>query len=578
MERSRLAQLASKHPAAVASCLVLAIVVSSLVIRLGRPSPGLLWTGDQAFLAAWGRYVADSNHIGLSDAVISAALAGDTEGLGRTLLVRPGSLAYALLFGLYENPEKVTRLVDMLILSFWQRFVSTSEGGLELFAVLWSTLGIVAVFGLARLTTRTLRAAVLATALYAFLPGQIASAKWVSWHAMGQAIFTFVIFASLWCLERLAAERAYRHAAAAGLLWGIALYSNSLLPFFVPLVLLPSAVLFVRNERLGGHHPLALLAVYCGTTALVFAPAMVFVGAFWTKFVSLNIGRYAAIYWLRTSSAHKLMAMTGVWTVQLTFAVTALAVVGAVSVVIGKQKQAFPLIAWVASFLLFVAALGHPDVLQRTNLMVVPPLTILAAIGVDAISRAVNDLHLDGGMEAVSRLLRLVVHVAPLAAVFTGLACLTDPVADSAPRRMTAWLRDNLPDGSLVISDFPNGIRAFSPTNAAWGIAAHESVLARSERREELLEYLVWRYPDMATPPPKIVLALVDDGKIASARRRVEAVIETRLGHFGLRRLPGVRDHAPSGVDVWAVEGETFDDPARRERDEELAQQAGEHE
>ena len=204
--------------------------------------------GDHAFLAVWSRHVAEATSIGLSREVIAAARSGDEQAFAATLLRQPGNLTYAILYGLFENPEKVTRLLDVFILAVWFRFVGSSVAAAELLMILVSLGSLATVYTLAWVIWRDWRIAIVSALFMALLPGSVETARWVSWHLFGQLTFMLSVLVGLLAIRRYRHDAKYRYLLAAGGVWGLSLYSNSLLPFLVPMALLPAFVSVARRS------------------------------------------------------------------------------------------------------------------------------------------------------------------------------------------------------------------------------------------------------------------------------------------------------------------------------------------
>jgi hypothetical protein len=77
----------------------------------------MMATEDQSFLLTWARKIAESDRIGPVTEMMEALHRGDVQAGAEAVLAAPDSLVEGLLFRLFENPEKVTRLADAMLLA-----------------------------------------------------------------------------------------------------------------------------------------------------------------------------------------------------------------------------------------------------------------------------------------------------------------------------------------------------------------------------------------------------------------------------------------------------------------------------
>jgi hypothetical protein len=512
--------------------VVVALFLLGLIIRFVTPSPDItVRTGinsffmDNAGFLAWSREVAESSSLGVTGELLSNLRTGNQQRVAEALLRDPGNLTGAVVYGLYDNPERVTRLLDVFALALWFRIVGYSEAKAEALMVLISAASVVAVYLLAWLTWHDRRTAALSALLMAILPGSVESGRWVSWHVFGQLTFTLAVVYALWALSAYRERGGWRYPLIAGAVWGACLYSNTLLPFLIPLALAPTVFYTHREMRSRSAEAreaqdppssmerkslLRAATVYLATGIVVFFPGLSFVALRWPRFVERNLDTYATAYSSASVVLDKLGAMLHHWFDAATLPIVVLGALGIWASGHSRRAATYVPVAWLAVYALFSATLGAPHLQRRVGLSVFPPLVLLAAAAVVVI------WDWSAGRWPAARARWLSASALVALVCFLGLPTVRysrSGVTTTPLRAAIEAVASHLEPGAVVITNRVEGMKVLGPPLRTYTVISAVSLVRRSEEGTPVSEYLAWRFPTLSWPVTQLHVLLDLEGE-----------------------------------------------------------------
>jgi hypothetical protein len=486
----------------------------ALLVRLGTPSPDLtVRQGEYAFFMdnagflAWAREISEATSGGLSVELVEAARSGDEQALAEALLRDPNNLSGALLYGLYDNPIHVTRLADVVALAGWLRLGGYGVGRAELLMVLLGAATVGAVYLLARLCWRDPATAAVAALFMAILPGAVESARWISWHVMGQLVLLLALAVGIWGWQAYGRGGGLRFPAACGLAWGASLYTNLLMPALVPLSLTPLFLsrwpegcaaggdnVEVRRTSARRRRVTGVLT-YMAAGLSLFVPAATFLALRWGRFAQRNRG-YFDRYVGESGVPEKLLGMLAAWLDAAGLLVLALCGVGLWLSIRRLRAAGLVPAVWVAGYVLFSLTLGEPQLQKRVALAVLPAIVLLAALGFTAAAGEASKRLASWG------------HRLPVAAVGAAvllslgarsLGHLTTKKSPTADRVAVESLARSLQPGDVVVSNRPAAVKVLGPPLGSYTVISAASLLSRDEDGGAA-DYLSWRFPGLQPP------------------------------------------------------------------------------
>jgi hypothetical protein len=485
------------------------LLLLALALRLAAPSPDItIRSGaysffmDNAGFLAWGREISEATSLGIDGELLSAARNGGEQAIAEAVLSRPGNMTAALLYGLYDNPDRVTRLADVLTLSAWLRITGYSVVKAEVLMILISVASVALIYLLGWLVWRDRRIAALSALLMAIVPAGVESARWISWHVFGQFAFMLAIAAGLYAMAAFRDGGRLRYPLLAGVVWGISLYTNTLLPALVPLVLAP-AVLFGGQ---GGSTAIRRAGLaYLGAGSVVFLPGLAFIAVRWSLYVERNLAGYAVDFVGRASVPEKLGAMLGYWLNAATPFLVLLSLVGIWASARSRRPTAYVPLAWLLTYVLFSLTLGAPHLHRRVGLTVLPALVLLAAAGLVGLSAAVARQRtvnlgrgaLGGGVAVMALLLGI-----------PTLEVLTTEWPQTEARTAIESVASRVVPGGVVVTNRGEGLKVLGPSLRTYTIISAPSLVRRSGEGARLASYLAWRYPGLRLPATHLLVLL----------------------------------------------------------------------
>ena len=501
------------------------LLASALILRLAAPSPGSL-TGDHAFLMVWSRYVAEATHVGLSPEILRAVASGNEQTLTRLLVRDPGSLIYATLWGLFENPEKITRLLDVVILATWFRLVGYSIEHAELLMILVQLGTIVVTYFVAlRTWDNNEQIALLSAALMAFLPWPVQTSRWVSWHVFGQLTFALVVLLGMVAATRIGRSDGIYWFTGVGVAWGLSLYSNSLIPLLAPLVLLP-AFMMQEHASLSTTERVRAYLAFIASGLVSFLPALVFLTARWSLFIERNVSFYARDYYGAGSLLDKMAWMVAGEADAVSVFVLVLAMGGTIISLYpfhGHGGKLIP-VFWLGIYAVFSAVFGTQWIHSRTVLNAVPPLVILASATAWWVSGAVRKL-VEGRYQLQKAGVRAFVAWGLPVIGFISFTCqdtvdyLVAPDVRGPLWFAASYLSELAAPGTPILTDVPQAVQLHAPRLDTWHVISAESLASWAVDRDGA-GYLSWRYPSLESSPQEVVIVLANDP------RRDQEIIE----------------------------------------------------
>ena len=363
--------------------LVLFVLVTGFLVRYMNLMS--LSTGhDHAFLIFWSRMVSEASELGFSPHLIQYLFHGSSEQIISYLLAHQNSLLYALLYGLYENPEKVTRIVDVVILALWFKLVGYGILQARILSMLFQLGTVWMTYLLTEKITGSRRCAFLSFVLMAFLPMSVLFSRFVSWHTFGSFFFIIAVYSAIGGIEKRIREGKRSLLYLSSLLGGVAVLSNTLIPCLLPFII-GGYVWSSAQGRVGEKVKLLLEWLWPGMVLLL--PAVIFLAIRCKEFYQRNIGYD---YW-NQSFYDKVMIQLGSWSdiIGVPLMVCAIGgVVLALKMVKEHRVYAVPLLWIFSQFALF--SFISTETLFRAHLNALPPLVFFASLGMASIWNGVE--------------------------------------------------------------------------------------------------------------------------------------------------------------------------------------------
>jgi len=337
---------------------------------------------DHAFLIYWSRIVSEAKEFGLSRDLIHYLLHGYTNSIISLLLTQKDSLIYAILYGLYENPEKITRIIDVAILAVWFKMVGYGIFHARMLSILFQ-LGTVWMTYL--LTLRISRSQFISFSsliLMAFLPMNVLFSRFVSWHIFGSFFFILTIYIMVIGFDKRMKEGKHLLFYLSSILWGIAAISNTLIPFLIPLIVWVYLWIVMRSSLI---EKIRMFLLWLWPGVFVLLPAFIFLTIRFQEFYQRNV-RYD--YW-NQSLFKKIMIQLVSWNdiMGLTLMICIiLGIILALKVVRENRALSIPLLWLLSQFILF--SFISTETLFRAHLNAVPPLVFFTSFFIgSALSR-----------------------------------------------------------------------------------------------------------------------------------------------------------------------------------------------
>ena len=337
---------------------------------------------DHAFLIYWSRIVSEAKEFGLSRDLIHYLLHGYTNSIISLLLTQQDSLIYAILYGLYENPEKITRIIDVAILAVWFKMVGYGIFHARMLSILFQLGTVWMTYLLTLRISRSQFISFLSLILMAFLPTNVLFSRFVSWHTFGSFFFILTIYVMVIGFDKRIKEGKHLLFYLSSLLWGIAAISNTLIPFLIPLIVWVYLWIVVRDNL---KEKIKIFLFWLWPGVVVLLPAFVFLTTRFQEFYQRNI-RYD--YW-NQSLYKKIIIQLASWNdimgLTLMICVT-LGVILALKMVRENRSLSIPLLWLLFQFILF--SFISTETLFRTHLNAIPPLVFFASFFIgSALSR-----------------------------------------------------------------------------------------------------------------------------------------------------------------------------------------------
>ena len=345
---------------------------------------------DHAFLIYWSRIVSEVQIFGLSRDLICYLLNGSTDRVISLLLTHQDSLIYALLYGLYENPEKVTRIADVIILAVWFKIVGYGILQARILSILFQLGTVWMTYLLALRVSRNQLIAFFSLLLMAFLPMNVLFSRFVSWHTFGSFFFILSIYVMIIGFDKKTREGKYFLFYLSSILWGIAALSNTLIPFLLPLI--AGGYLWIVVQNGGVKEKIKMFFSWLWPGAIVLLPAFVFLIIRFQEFCRRNIGYD---YW-NQNLCEKVTLQIVSWSDIISFPLMICVISGVfLSLRMVKENRvlSIPLLWLFLQFVLF--SFISTKELFRVHLNVMPPLMFFVSFFVIFVLRWMGRSKLD---------------------------------------------------------------------------------------------------------------------------------------------------------------------------------------
>ena len=328
---------------------------------------------DHAFLIYWSRIVSEACELGPYGNIINSLMHGSREQAISLLVTHQDSLLYAMLYGLYENPEKISRIIDVIILAVWFKLVGYGILQARVFSVLFQLGTVWITYLLALRISRSHSIAFLSLLLMTFLPMNVLFSRFVSWHTFGSFFFILTIYIMLIGFDKKAREGRCFLFYLSSILWGIAALSNTLIPFLLPLIVGGYLWIVVEDSV---KEKIKIFFSWLWPGLIVLLPAFVFLIIRFQEFYQRNIGYD---YW-NQSLYEKVVVQIASWKDIASLPLMICALLGGVLALKKvRDNEALSILLLWLFFQFFLFSFISSEMLLRVHLNVLPPLVFLAS-------------------------------------------------------------------------------------------------------------------------------------------------------------------------------------------------------
>lgn len=472
---------------------------------------------DHAFLIYWSRIVSETRVFGLSRDLIHYLLYGSTDSIISLLLTKQGSLIYAVLYGLYENPEKITRIIDVIILAVWFKSVGYGIFQARTLSMLFQLATIYLTYLLALRISRSQAVSFLSLILMAFLPMNVLFSRFVSWHIFGSFFFILTIYIMVIGFDKKMREGKCFLFYLSSILWGIAALSNTLIPFLLPLIA-GGYLLVAMKSNLKDKVRTFFCWLWPG--AVVLLPALVFLAIRFQEFYQRNI-RYD--YW-NQSLYKKVMIQLTSWNdiMSLTLMICViLGIILALKRVRENRALSIPLLWLLLQFILF--SFISTETAFRVHLNAIPPLVFCASFLIVSSFSWIERKSLAASKKAYLRIGMVTILLSlTLPNSVTLCKVMKDPFYNpfkhgdygnylhplKAESELVSYIERNLPSGSVIFV-FSNSIHSMNIQLSKRGkyIFVNLTSLYLNRMKENYKYHLKMFYPAYRKDRPHYIIA-----------------------------------------------------------------------